>query len=266
MVNYDNIKFCYFSEKIYNYTNIKKLLFDTITYFEHILNGLLILNENNICYFNISPTNIVFLSNYREKPTFMGFSLSLKINKLKTNNSNYYMTILENIDEFTYLPFEIHLLYFIHKYNMDTISYSHIEDFCDEFVNHLSILNLFSNTYRNQYKKQCYEVMQQYVNKSKQQIIDTILGHHNKWDIYGISVIYLQIFGNFATVFSLKNTIINRIINCLIQNIHPNPNIRNNIERTLILYNELLNDEINWCFVNKLDENKLSIFYDKLSK
>jgi hypothetical protein len=66
-----------FSDFIYNSQSIKKLIFDVIHSFQHILYGLHLLNENDVCFFDISPKNIVFLEHYREKPILRNFKFSL---------------------------------------------------------------------------------------------------------------------------------------------------------------------------------------------
>ena len=71
-----------FIDFLYNSTCIKKLIFNTINAFQHLLQGLYLLNENNICFFDISPKNIIFLENYREKPVLSNFTFSLQINRL----------------------------------------------------------------------------------------------------------------------------------------------------------------------------------------
>ena len=78
-IDNNSIDFC---DYLYKFVSIKKLIFNTITTFSHILTGFHILNENNIRFFNISPENIIFLENYREKPLLSNFKLSLKSNKI----------------------------------------------------------------------------------------------------------------------------------------------------------------------------------------
>ncbi len=52
-------------------------------------------------------------------------------------------------------------------------------------------------------------------------IIDDILERNKKWDVYGISMIYLQIFGCISRVFSLKGTFMSKITLELSKNLDP---------------------------------------------
>lgn len=248
---------------IYNSTSIKKLIFDIINSFQHILSGIIILNENNICFFDISPKNILFLDNFRGKPVLSNFKFSLNLNRL---NYTDFSNILNNLDDFTYQPFEIHILYYFVKHDIKTISSSFIHEFCENFVENLNILRLFSENYKKNYKEQCIETIKKYINISKKQIIDDILERNDKWDIYGITMIYLQIFGCISRVFSLKGTFMSKITLELSKNLHPNSDNRMSLEETLNTFNKYLNEENNWSFVNKLNNSKLDQLFDDFSK
>lgn len=252
-----------FIDFLYNSTSIKKLIFDVINSFQDVFNGLRLLNENDVCFLDISPKNIVFLENFREKPVLNNFRLSLNIKKL---DYDYFTNILNKLEDFTYQPLEIHILYYFIKHNINTISYGFIEELCENYVENLNILRLFSENYKKKYKEQCIETMKKYINHSKKEIIDDILERNKKWDIYGISMIYLQIFGFISRVFSLKGTFISKITLELSKNIHPNSDKRMSLEKTLETFNKLLNEEENWSFVNKLDSSKLEQLFDELAK
>jgi hypothetical protein len=252
-----------FIDFLYDFTSIKKLIFDIIGSFSHILNGLYILNENNICFFNISPKNIIFLEDYREKPVLSNFFLSLRLNKL---DFPYLLNILNKLDDFTYQPLEIHILFYFIKNDITTISYSFIEEFCENFIENLNILRLFSENYKKVYKENCIETMKKYINLSKKQIIDDILERNDKWDVYGISMIYIQIFGCVSRIFSLKDTFISKITIELFKNLHPDSDKRMSLTETLFIFNKLLNEQENWNFVNKLENNKLEQLFDEFSK
>jgi hypothetical protein len=252
-----------FIDIIYNSTNIKKMIFDCINSFQHILHGLNILNQNKICFLNISPQNIVFLENYREKPVLKDFRFSLNLNKL---DYTYIFNILNNLNNFTYLPLEIHVLDYMFKNNLNTISYSFLEEFCENFIKNLHILRLFSDNYKKLYKEQCIETLKIYINHNKEEIINNLLERNQKWDIYGISMLFLQIFGCISRVFSLKGTFVSKITTELSKNIHPNSDNRYTIQNTLNIFNNYLNDEQDWKFVNNLDNNKLPQLFDELSK
>ena len=263
LFKYSDRNSCDFIDFLYSITSIKKLIFDIINVFPHLLHGLHLLNEKNICFFDISPKNIIFIENYREKPVLSNFKFSLQLNRL---DYSYISHILNKLDDFTYQPFEIHLLFYFVKHNMVTISDNFIEEFCENFVENLHILRLFSENYKKSYKEQCIQTMNKYINLSRKEIIYDIFERNNKWDVYGISILFLQIFGSISRVFSLKGTFISKITMELSKNLHPDSDKRMTLERTLNEFNKLLNQEENWSYINKLSNTKLEQLFDDLSR
>ena len=263
LFKYNDAKSVDFIEYLYQSNNIKKLILDNINAFEHLLYGLHILNSNNICFFDISPKNIVFLENYREKPVLSDFKFSLNLNKLDYTSISH---ILNKMEDFTYQPLEIHILYYFVKHRMVTISYSFIEDFCEEYVENLNILKLFSDNYKKSYREQCIETMRKYINRPRKEILDDILERNDKWDVYGISMIFLHIFGCISRVLFLKGTFISKIIIDLSRNLHPNSDKRMSLEDTLNMIEKHLNEESDLKFIKNLDNKKLPELLDELSK
>ena len=252
-----------FIDFLYNFKSIKKLILANINSFQHLLYGLHILNENRICFFNISPRNIVFLENYREKPVLSNFKFSLSLNKL---DYTYISHILNKLEDFTYQPLEIHILYYFIKHKMVTISYSFIEEFCEEFIENLHILRLFSENYKKMYKEQCIETMRKYINRTRKEIIDDILERSEKWDVYGISMLFLHIFGCISRTFSLKGTFVSKITIELTRNLHPDSDKRLTLEDTLNVFTKYLNEQNDWNFINGLDDTKLHELFTELEK
>ena len=163
--------------------------------------------------------------------------LSLRLNKL---DYKYISNFLTKITNFTYQSFEINLLFYFVNNNLITISYSFIEEFCENYIKNLTFLELFSENYKKIYKEQCIETLKKYINKPKNDIITDILEKNDKWDVYSISLIYLHIFGCISRVFSLKGTFISKITLELSKNLHPDSNKRMTLERTMEVFNELL--------------------------
>ena len=252
-----------FIDKLYDSKDIKKLILDVIGSFSYLMQGLLLLNANKICFFDFSPKNIVYLQNFREKPVLKYFRMSLNLKKL---DYIYISHIINHLDSFTYQPLEIHILCYLIKDNLETISYAFIEEFCENYIENLNILRLFSDVFRINYKKLCIETMRKYINRSKNEIVDDILERNNKWDVYGISMLYLQIFGCISKVFSQKDNFISKITIELSKNLHPDSSKRLSLEQTLDILNKLLREQQDWRFVNFLDNKKLEQLFDEFAK
>jgi hypothetical protein len=260
---YKNENYVFFTDFLFNLTNPKLFIFHVIESFSYILKSLIKLNKNNICFFNLSPQNIVFNLDCGEKPILKNFQLSLQISHL---NQSYITNIINKNDDYTYKPLEVHVLFYLIKNDFQTISYSLIEEICENFVKNLSILDFFSETYKESYKNSCISILKKYINEPKNEIIEDILENNHKWDIFGLSVLYLHIFHNISRVFSLKQTFINKIILELSKNIHPNPLMRSSLENLSNFFDKLFNNENDWSYINNLSCNMMPTLFDILDK
>jgi hypothetical protein len=250
-----------FNDFLFHLLDHKQVIFHTIDSFSYILRNLQLLNDINVCFFNLSPQNIVFNFDCGEKPQLQNFQQSLQINAL---NEKYITNIIKNVSDFTHKPLEVHLLFYLIQNDMSTISYSFIEEICIIFVDKLSILSLFSEKYKDSYKQSCLESLKKYINMPKSNIISDILNQSQKWDVYSLSILYLHIFGNISRFFSLKSTFLNKITLELSKNIHPDPYKRSTLQNLLEKYEKIFKEENDWSFVNKIKYNNIKKLFDVL--
>jgi len=237
----------------------KKFFFYLIDSFSYLLSSLLYLNDNSISFFDLSPENIQFSF---DKPLIKNFQNSLNINKL---DEKYIENIIKgNIDNFIFKPIEVHILFYLIKNNLFSISYNFIEEISEIFTNNLNIQQIFSESMKTTYKLNCINYLKKYINIPKLDIINSILKSSDKWDIYSLSLIYLRIISNFKKIFSLNNNFIDKFILELYENIQPEPYKRN----TLNEFNKKINDfyNIDWNFVNNLSKEKMNLFKEELEK
>jgi len=239
----------------------KILILNVITSFSYLLQSLIQLQEQNICFFQLSHKNIVFTKEMRENPLLHNFQLSLQVSKL---NVEYITNIIKKTNDYGLKPLEVHVLFYLIENDMTTISYSFIEEIVEVFMQNLSILSFFSQGYRENFKNACILSLKKYMNVCKIDIILDILNYYDKWDVYSMSILYLHIFASVSKVFSLKQTFISKISIELAKNLHPEPSKRSNLIELQESYNKLLNSETNWSFVNELDVMKMEKLMDVL--
>jgi DNA-binding transcriptional regulator GbsR (MarR family) len=127
-------------------------------------------------------------------------------------------------------------------------------------------LHLFSDKFKNSYSELCKESLRKYINKSKKEIIQHILEQNDKWDVYSLSILYLHILGNISRVFSLKQPFISKIVIELTKNINPEPSKRMSLDELKEIYYTLFNEEKDWSFVNKLQNDKMKLLFENLEK
>jgi hypothetical protein len=174
----------------------------------------------------------------------------------------YISKIIKQMTNFTYKPLEIHVLFYLIINNEETLSYSLIDTICDNYVKNMDVLSLFTQNYRETFKKTSIDYLTKYINKPKSRIILDILEFSKYWDNFSISMIYLYIVGNICRVFSLKETFMNKFTTILITNIHPNPTKRETLEQTSEKFNKLLDETNDWSFMKDVTLSKIEKLYN----
>jgi hypothetical protein len=240
-----------------NFTQPKQLIYNVISTFSYLLLSLHKLSSENIVFFQLSSENIVFIDSCRDKPLLKDFQLSLQVSKL---NEEYITKIIKKTTDYSLKPLEVHVLFYLIENEMNTISYSFIEEIVEVFIKNLSVLSFFSERYRENYQKLCIYSLKKYINKPKKEIILDILSNYDKWDIYSISVLYMNIFASIRNVFSLKDTFVDKIFIELSENIHPDPSKRYCFSKLIEESEKLL--DCDWSFVNSLDIQKMNMLWD----
>jgi len=91
----------------------------------------------------------------------------------------------------------------------------------------------------------------QYENKPKKEIICELLTFTNTWDNYRISIIYLIIIKNIKDKFHLESLFINNVLSFLFSHIMITPTKRRPIKTTIVMFNNLIDTNIDWDFTQK---------------
>jgi hypothetical protein len=240
-----------------------RFVFRAITSFSYILTSLRILNKNDVCFFNLSPQNIAFNLDCGENPVIRNFQTSLQISQL---NVEYITNIIKAQHDYTHKPLEVHVLFYLIQNNLSTISYSFIEEICEEFVKNLPFLRIFSEQFGTSYKDMCVASLKKYINLPQTEIVLDILENSDKWDVYSVSVVYMHIFGSISQIFSLQPNFITKFTREMSKNIHPNPSKRSSLDELFENYTRLLSEENNWSFVNKMSRDKMPQLFDILEE
>jgi hypothetical protein len=153
--NYNDEKRIGFSDFLFkspNNNNNKQFVFNILNTYSFLLNSLIKLNENGVCFFELSTENIVFSSYSR--PFLKCFKNSLIMSDL---NTSYIGNIVKNIDTYTYKPLEVHVLFYLIVNNEETMSFSFIEAISNNYVKNMDVLSLFSQNYKESFDKSFVE-------------------------------------------------------------------------------------------------------------
>ena len=260
---YKNANMVTFNDFLFNIVSPKLFILNVIESFSHLLTSLIQLNDNNICFFNLSPNNIGFDLDCGEKPVIRNFQTSLIVSKL---DASYITNIIQKTKDYAHKPLEVHILFYLIKNDISTISYSFIQTVCEVFIKNASFLTFFSEEVVSSYKESCVNSLMKYINKPTNDIILDIIENSDKWDVYSLSVLYLHIFNSISHVFSLQPGFITKLLATLFKNTQPDPSKRQSLKQLAEYYDGLFAVEMNWVFVNKLPLNKMQALFDLLGK
>jgi hypothetical protein len=76
----------------------------------------------------------------------------------------------------------------------------------------------------------------------------------------------LHLFGNISRVFSLKDSILTKIIIELTKNVHPDPSKRETLEKTQENFEKICNKFSNWSFINDIHSEKMNTLFEIIGK
>ena len=124
---------------------------------------------------------------------------------------------------------EIHLITYVRKYYVDTeiinINDNEIKKLSNEIVENNNIFNYTSIEFKKKYTKLIENVFTSYKNIS---IIELIKKTCHTWNIYSISILYLQLICKANKYYDLDLDIFKNFLKNLFNNISPNYIVRNN--------------------------------------
>ena len=260
-IEYKNIECISFDKFIVSLKTPTHFISKIFSCYTYLLNGLIVLNDYDICLFDLSPENIVYPLNNGDNPILQNFQKSIQQNKITIN---YIINILKSIDDYTHKPLEVHLLFYIYNNNNITLTEALMKQICKKYVDNTQVLKFFSEKYREKYYESCINVLTKYIKKPLREIVETIFESIETWDNYSLSIIYLHLIGNLTLVFSLKHKFITNFIMLLLKNISPNPLQRESLENTLSHFNHLFNGNMDWTIVKQLPTNKMKLLFAKL--
>jgi len=190
--------------------------------YSYLLNSFIKLNENGMCYFTFSEKNIFFYEN--NVPMIEKFDTSISIEKL--DNPEYFYKFLDtiNIETLYNLPFEIYIIYYLHYYEVSSLSILLAEELTESFIKNQKYIPMEE---KKEWINICKQLSSKYINKKKDIIIIDIIQYVSTWDNYFLSLLYIEIINN-----KINKNILTTLANLLKKNLHPNPILRESIINT----------------------------------
>lgn len=225
----------------------KQLLVHLQDSYQHLLKSIQLLQSHHLCYFALSSQTILFEST---RPILIHFDSTIQTND--RNLANKIKQTIQTLDNFSHQPLEVHVLYFLWKNELSTLSYTQVEEISSHYVKSMPIFSLFSDSDREKYKDRCIETLKLYVNQPQKEIIEKLVPFSPTWDKFALSVLYLCLLEKVIRRFSLKNTFFNSFFSLLIDELDPDPHKRISIKQTMEQFEHLYEEYPDWSFIKSL--------------
>ena len=227
--------------KIYDDNNrlplTKNYVFNVINSFQSLLYRLSLLFSKNIVHGNINHTKITFNnSNSNSNIYYLSdFTNSFLIDEIDENKLMESLIFKKYNPRNIYIPIEIHLICFMNEYNFQSISRDNINQILEDYMYYYNKMSdiVFKNEENIQYLKG-------FINKPKDVITNHINQTFHTWDNYSLSIIYLQVFSFLEKVLPNSSEFVNKIYKLLINNISIDPNERLSINKTRIIFDNII--------------------------
>jgi hypothetical protein len=230
-----------------------------INTFKHSLNCLAYLKHSDLIHLGMSNDSITVSDDNYE--VFIGdVGLMQFSNELFTLDGKLISIVIHSIDRlaekeekdrvFVY-PVEIMMLVFMHMNGLSSISSHNVDTIVSSFLKQNPLLVNISETF---YQTHCTSVLQQYINIPKSTILENMLKEKigQTWNLFSLSMIYLNILMNIRNPNIIKSGFFNKWFKLLVLNTHPDYKKRKTIEDNMTLFSKL-------CYNNTLSEFTYSL-------
>lgn len=226
----------YKNDKI-NTIKERKEFLKLINSYKHMLESANLLNNANIVNMNFHPSTLVFRDNL---PVVARFDDCFHFPTMNEERKSYLFSDYQAKNVF--LPLEAHVICFLIDNKQDTLSFSSIEEICEDCRSRVASLSCFSKAFLDQYKETAHFSLQSLTNKPKHEIINEMLRNCASWNNYGISTLFLVLLRDIfkGREGFPQNSFFSRFSQILTLGIHPIPDKRLSISQNISLFNDIL--------------------------
>jgi hypothetical protein len=153
------------------------------TSYSHLIRACQILNQYGIVYENYDKIGF----NRQNQPILFDFE--------------------RNRAKMQYLPIEAHVMAFLEKNDVLSLSKSNIEEICGTF------LKMYPFNHKRPSQRECVNMFVHLINKPKQAIMNEIGKYKNTWNNYGISYVFLEMLSYMSN--EMPSFFVNVLFECV---------------------------------------------------
>lgn len=215
--------------------------------FNSALNAIIYLKINNLVHLGMSnDTFIVANGSSSGEPNVLINNPQYAFFTKDIYDPNKIAKIIEHAGHVIY-PLEHAVLLFMHQNNSVSLSAHNIETIVNSFIQHHSALHKMSSSFCKDYHAQCTSALARYINAPKIAIAEIIINDCYTWNVFSLSMIFLNIVLSIFPDRALKQGFANKWLKLLLLNVHPDTKKRKTAEETASIFSKL-------CYQNTLQD------------
>jgi len=231
--------------------------------YKFLLHSLKMLNSSGVVHFDFKIPNILFEVKTKN-PIIIDFGLSLSLNNLGPKTySKYFYTY--NAAYYVW-PVDVHIINYVINVNSN-LTYEELVVLVDTNVKANNALSIFSEEFVKRYRDLTINTYKKYTNVPAENVVTELVKNCNTWDIYSLSVMFLQLVNFMSYDGFTDNKLIKEFSELLLLNIHPNAARRLSFDETKKRYKKLFSLDVSVDgYENLLNNFDKKMFVNKAIK
>ena len=231
--------------------------------YKFLLHSLKMLNSSGVVHFDFKLPNILFEVKTKN-PIIIDFGLSLSLNNLGPKTySKYFYTY--NAAYYVW-PVDVHIINYVINVNSN-LTYEELVVLVDTNVKANNALSIFSEEFVKRYRDLTINTYKKYTNVPAENVVTELVKNCNTWDIYSLSVMFLQLVNFMSYDGFTDNKLIKEFSELLLLNIHPNAARRLSFDETKKRYKKLFSLDVSLDgYENLLNNFDKKMFVNKAIK
>jgi len=208
--------------------------------YKFLLHSLNMLNSSGIVHFDLKIPNILFEVKTKN-PIIIDFGLSLSMDDLGPKTySKYFYTY--NAAYYIW-PIDVHIINYVINVNSN-LTYEELVVLVDTNIKTNRALSIFSEGFVKRYRDLMINTYKKYTNVPAENVVTELVKNCNTWDIYSLSVMFLQLVNFMSYGGFTDNKLIKEFSELLLLNIHPNAARRLSFDETKKRYKKLFSLDV----------------------
>ena len=222
------------------------LLLKIVESYNNLASSLKKLSDIDVVHHDLKLDNILIGSKY-QLPIIIDFGISLNMKDISETDDRLKDYFYVHAPDYYPWSLDVHIINYIVQVRSDDdygpINFEELKDIADEYCKGNLALDVFSESFREEYNKKCYSYINLLVGKKNNEILRILLNNYKSWDIYALSIIYLRLLGYIFNNKYPKTKFLAEFIQLNLINISPNPNERMSYQDAIKYIDDLISKE-----------------------